>query len=141
MNGSGHSQVMDMAREGRGKVDKSIVPPKGFGVVDYVFTKFQNRWKDEWRRRMVSQAGCEAIASEWRDSLRLFDDAAIHKAADNAMTRLMPPTLAAFVDAVELVVESRKPVTVNRALGRQRLNEIKSLFKDNGGVDGSNTGA
>lgn len=138
---TGHSQVLKMAAEGRGKVDKSIVPPKGYGAVDYVFQRFQEHWRDEWRRRMVSQAGCEALAGEWRDSLRLFSERHIRQAVQLAMRNTMPPSCAAFVDIVEQVVEDARPVPVNRELGKQHLQQIKALVKTDGGVDGSSTGA
>ena len=129
MSGSGHSQVLKMAGEGRAKVDKSIMPPKGFGVIDYVFQRFQEHWRDEWRRRMVSQAGCEALAGEWRDSLRLFSERHIRQAIPIALRNTMPPSCAGFVNIVEQVVEEAKPVMVNRELGKQHLQQIKTLIK------------
>lgn len=138
---SGHSQVMEMLREGKGKVDKTIQPPKGFGVVDYIFYRFQQHWRDEWRRRMVSQAGCEAIASEWQYALRNFSERHVREAVGVAISNTLPPSISQFVDLVEQIVADSKPVPVNRALGKQYLQQIKSLVKTDGGVDGSSTGA
>lgn len=126
---TGHEQLLSMAREGKGKVDKSIRMPRGFGSVDFVFQRFLDRWKDEWRRRVVSQAGCDALAGEWQHSLRPFDDAAIHKAVYRVIENAVPPSLGSFVDVVEMVVAERKPVVINRDAGRQHLARIKSLVK------------
>lgn len=131
MAGSGHEQLLNMAGEGRGKVDKSIQPPKGFGVVDYVFYRFQERWKDEWRRRMGSQLGCEAIAGEWRESLRPFSESDVRAAVLVCLGNAMPPTVSSFVSYVRQAIDSRKPVSVNREYGRQQLESIRKQVLSN----------
>lgn len=128
---SGHEQLLNMAGEGRGKVDKTIQPPKGFGVVDYVFYRFQERWKDEWRRRMVSQAGCEAIAGEWLSSLDKFSERDVRAAITVCLGNSIPPTLASFVSVVEQEKENRKPPKRNLAYGREQLEVIKQQFQNN----------
>lgn len=132
MASSGHEQLMSMAGEGRGKVDKTIKAPRGFGVVDHVFYRFQGRWKDEWRRRMGSQAGCEAIAREWQNSLQLFSEQDVRKAVVVCLGNSMPPTLASFVDVVEQVVEDRKPVKRDREYGKQQLALLRKQLSGNG---------
>lgn len=126
---SGHEQLLNMAGEGRGKVDKTIEPPTGFGVVDEVFRRFQQRWKDEWRRRMGSQAGCDAIAREWLDSLHRCYEGDVRKAVDVCLDNSIPPTLVSFISYVERAAEIRRqPVKVNREYGRQQLENIKRNY-------------
>lgn len=122
---SGHEQLLSMAGEGRGKVDKSIKPPRGFGVVDYVFQRFQERWRDEWRRRMGSQAGCEAIAGEWLNSLERYSERDIRAAVSVCISNAMPPALSSFVSYVDQAIEDRKPVKRDLHYGRQQLDSIK----------------
>lgn len=128
----GHTQLLNMAGEGRAKVDKTIKPPKGFGVVDSVFNRFQEKWKDEWRRRMVSQEGCNAIASEWEVSLRPFCERDVCEAMQVCLTNTMPPSLASFITYVEQARENRKPVRQDRTFGRQQLDELRQKFSTNG---------
>ncbi len=112
-------------------MDKTIKPPSGYGPVDHVFYRFQERWRDEWRRIMVSQAGCEALAGEWQRGLRQFDESAIRQAVIVAVSNCtMPPVLSSFVDMVEQVIAERRERNAprNHELGRQKLNEIKALL-------------
>lgn len=125
MANSGHEQLLNMAGEGRGKVDKTIKAPRGYGPVDYVFYRFLERWKDEWRRRMVSQAGCEAIAHEWQNSLSRFSERDIREAVQVCLGNSLPPSLASFVDVVEQAVENRKPVRRDKSHGKQQLALIR----------------
>jgi hypothetical protein len=128
---AGHEQLLRMAGEQRGKVDKTIQPPKGFGAVDYVFYRFQQRWRDEWRRRMGSQAGCEAIAGEWLNSLQRYSERDVRAAVLVCLENTMPPSLSSFVSYVEQAIESRKPVKRDLAYGRQQLESIKKQFSTN----------
>lgn len=129
MANSGHEQLLSMAGEGKGKVDKSIKAPSGFGVVDHVFYRFQERWKDEWRRRMGSQAGCEAIAGEWLDSLQRFAECDVRAAVVVCLSNTMPPSLASFISYVEQARENRKPVKRDLNHGRQQLEIIKKQLQ------------
>lgn len=124
---TGHEQIQRMAGLGKDKVDKSIRPPVGFGVVDHVFHRFDQRWRDEWKRLMCSQAGCEALAGEWQRELYLFDEAAVRAAVVRCLENTVPPTLVRFVSVVQLVREERKPKPVNRELGLRSLSEIKRM--------------
>lgn len=125
MANSGHTQLLNMAGEGKGKVDKTIKSPKGFGVVDSVFYHFQEKWKDEWRRRMGSQDGCNAIAGEWQVSLRPFCERDVLEAMRVCLGNTMPPTMASFISYVEQARENRKPVKRDRGFGRQQLDVIR----------------
>lgn len=125
MANTGHEQLMSMVGEGKGKVDKTIKPPRGFGVVDHVFYRFQERWKDEWRRRMGNQAGCEAIAGEWLNSLQRYSERDVRAAVAVCLGNTMPPSLSSFVSYVEQAIENRRPVKRDLAYGRQQLDSIK----------------
>lgn len=127
----GHSQLLNMAGEGRGKVDKTIKAPRGFGVVDHVFQRFLDRWKDEWRRRMGSQAGCDAIAGEWMNSLQRYSERDVRAAVVVCLSNAMPPSLSSFVTYVEQVIEDRKPVKRDRGFGRQQLEVIRQQVASN----------
>lgn len=121
----GHSQLLKMTGEGKSKVDKTIKPPKGFGVVDYVFDRFQAHWRDEWRRKMVSQAGCEAIAAQWQESLQKHYEPYVRDAVKVALENTVPPTLDQFVDMVKMIAKSKKPVKQDRGYGRQQMANIR----------------
>lgn len=123
---SGHEQSLAMAGLGKAKVDKSIRPPTGFGVVDSVFYRFNERWRDEFKRMVRSQAGCEALAAEWERSLVYYGEGDIRKAVDVCLGNTLPPTLDGFVAVVKQQVELRKPVKRDKAVGRDWLNKIKA---------------
>lgn len=123
---TGHEQALAMAGLGKGKVDKSIKPPKGFGVIDHVFHRFNERWRDEFKRWVRSQEGCEALAGEWQRSLRYYGEADIRKAVVVSLDNTLPPTLPSFIGMVEQVVHDRQPVKRNRSIGREWFEKYRS---------------
>ena len=123
---SGHEQALAMAGLGKGKVNKSIKPPRGFGVVDHVFHRFNERWRDEFKRSVRSQEGCEALAGEWQRSLIRFGESDIRAAVVISLGNTLPPTLPSFIGMVEQVIKNRQPVKRDKAKGREWLNRIKA---------------
>jgi len=117
---SGHEQALAMAGLGKGKVDKSLKMPKGFGVIDTVFASFDGKWKDEWKRRLQSPEGVLVVAAEWRRAVFRFDDAAVLDAVKAVRGNLLPPELPAFISAVEAQLALRKGTAEDEAIAKAR---------------------
>jgi hypothetical protein len=131
---SGHEQMLAMMSAGKGKVDKSIRPPSGFGVVDFVFARFDDRFKDRWKELMGSQAGCEAMAREWQAGLLRFSDDAVRQAVSVYRDNYSAvPNLSTFTDVVRQVIKDRKKALqpekrseASMQLGKSYLAKIKA---------------
>lgn len=128
MKKSGREQMLSMARVGQDKVDKSIRPPVGYGVIDQVFVIFLDAFKDEWRRRLVNQSGCNAMAGEWQRSLRYYgNDLVLRAARECVVSNSVPPYLSGFIAMCEALKREVKPVSRNHALGRASMSTIRKM--------------
>jgi|GEM_PF-2440013 len=123
---TGHEQTLKMMGAGQPKVNKAIRPPVGYGPIDKLFEMFNNRWRDEWKRKFPNQEACNSLAREWQVSLRWFDKEVILEAGAIAVKNCVaPPDLLLFSDMVKQVKKDRKPPTVTREFGREALKRIK----------------
>lgn len=128
MKKSGREQMLSMARLGQDKVDKSIRPPVGYGVIDKVFKLFLDSYKDEFRRRVGNQDGCNTLAGEWLLSLRYYGDELVLKVAHYCIeNNAVPPYLSAFLAVCDSLKRDLKPVQRNPAIGRAALSEIHKM--------------
>lgn len=117
-----------MARVGQEKVDKSIRPPVGYKVIDEVFKLFLDAYKDEFRRRVGTQDGCNSLAGEWFYSLRYYGDALVLSAARHCIeNNAVPPYLSAFLAVCDSLKLEDKPVARNRDVGRAGVNKIRQM--------------
>lgn len=106
---SGHEQALAMARLGLPKVDKSLRMPIGYGVVDKVFVGFNDRYRDEWKRRLISSEAAVGAAAEWHRALRRFPDDVVLDAAESCKRNYsMPPDLQQFISLCEVAYEAIK---------------------------------
>lgn len=120
--------MLSMARLGQEKVDKSIRPPVGYKVIDVVFKLFLDTWKDEFRRRVGSQAGCNALAGEWLLSLRYYGNDLILLAAKYCKeNNAVPPHLSDFLAICESIKAEIKPVKKTREVGRTALSGLHKM--------------
>lgn len=128
MKKSGREQMLSMARLGQEKVDKSIRPPVGYKVIDQVFKLFLDAYKDEFRRRVGSQEGCNTLAGEWLRSLKYYgDDLVLAAAAYCIKTNAVPPYLSAFLAVCDSLKAEMKPAQRNHAVGRAALMGIHKM--------------
>jgi len=124
---SGNEQTLAMAGLHQAKVDKSIKMPTGFGVVDVVFAEFDSRYKDEWKRKLISSEAAIGAAETWRSTLQRFDSAAVMTAIEVCKKHFaLPPDVHQFVGAVEMAIKNRAKgePKVNRQYGRAMMNQI-----------------
>jgi hypothetical protein len=128
MKKSGREQMLSMARVGQEKVDKSIRPPVGYKVIDQVFKIFLDFYKDEFRRRVGSQDGCNALAGEWLFSLKYYgNDLVLEAARYCTQNNAVPPPLSAFLAVCDSLKAEIKPVQRNPAVGRAALSGIHKM--------------
>jgi uncharacterized protein (DUF849 family) len=134
---SGNEQTLAMAGLNQAKVDKSIKMPVGFGVVDAVFREFDGKYKDEWKRRLISTEASIGTAEAWRLALQRFDSAAVMIAVEVCKNHFaLPPDVHQFVGAVEAAIRNRakdKP-TRTPALARKALSNIRKTLPDQQGA-------
>jgi hypothetical protein len=128
MKKSGREQMLSMARLGQEKVDKSIRPPVGYKVIDQVFKLFLDAYKDEFRRRVGSQDGCNTLAGEWLLSLRYYGNDLVLMAAKHCIeNNAVPPHLSAFLAVCDSLKAEMKPVPRNHDVGRAKLADIRKM--------------
>lgn len=133
MKKSGREQMLSMARVGQEKVDKSIRPPVGYKVIDHVFKIFLDFYKDEFRRRVGSQDGCNALAGEWLYSLKYYgNDLVLEAAKYCTQNNAVPPPLSAFLAVCDSLKAEMKPVPRNHDVGRAKLADIRKMVGLNG---------
>ncbi|PHQ63252.1 MAG: hypothetical protein COC10_07140 [Sphingobium sp.] len=133
MKKSGREQMLSMARVGQEKVDKSIRPPVGYKVIDQVFKLFLDAYKDEFRRRVGTQEGCNSLAGEWFYSLKYYGDDLVLKAARHCIeNNAVPPYLSAFLAVCDSLKAEMKTVPRNHDVGRAKLADIRKMVGLNG---------